>query len=198
MRITAPAVNPVAVTFDDGTADFVDDALPVLVEHGVPALLYLATGFVESNEALPYGGRPLTWSALRDALSTGLVTIGSHTHSHAVLDRLSEHEIEDELRRAAALAEDNLGVPLEHFAYPKGAANSAVSDAVVRRTFVSAATGEIRSNPYGSTDVHRLGRTPIQRSDAMKWFQPKVDGGMRLEGTMRRWLNRVRYGNKTN
>jgi peptidoglycan/xylan/chitin deacetylase (PgdA/CDA1 family) len=193
-----PTLDPVVVTFDDGTADFVDDALPVLVEHQVPALLYLATGFVETDDALPYGGQPLTWSALRDALSTGLVTIGSHTHSHAVLDRLPRAAVDDELRRSCELIEDRLGVPAEHFAYPKGVATSPISDAAVRDTFVSAATGEIRTNRYGSTDLYRLGRTPIQRSDEPRWFNAKVDGGMTLEGTLRRWMNRVRYGNTTN
>ncbi len=197
-RRDPPSVDPVVVTFDDGTADFVDEALPVLVDAGVPALLYLATGFVETNDVLPYGGRPLTWAALGDALATGLVTIGSHTHSHAVLDRLSESHIDAELRRSCELIEDKLGVAAEHFAYPKGVARSAVADAVVRRTFHSAATGEIRTNRYGATDVYRLGRTPVQRSDDMRWFRAKIAGGLTLEGTLRRVLNRARYGNKTN
>jgi peptidoglycan/xylan/chitin deacetylase (PgdA/CDA1 family) len=188
--------DPLVVTFDDGTADFVDEALPVLVETRVPALLYLATGFVESGTELPYGGRPLTWAALREAIATGLVTIGSHTHSHAVLDRLSPQQIDDELRRATDLIGEHLGVEPHHFAYPKGVADSADADRVVRAHFESAATGEIRANPYGATDPYRLGRTPIQRSDGMRWFEAKAAGGMRLEGTLRLGLNRLRYRSK--
>ena len=43
----------VAITFDDGTADFADLALGVLVEHRVPATLYVATEFVERGTSFP-------------------------------------------------------------------------------------------------------------------------------------------------
>src|SRR5580693_7906668 len=36
------AATSVVVTFDDGTADFVDVAVPILVRHRVPATLYVA------------------------------------------------------------------------------------------------------------------------------------------------------------
>jgi peptidoglycan/xylan/chitin deacetylase (PgdA/CDA1 family) len=193
-----PASNPVVVTFDDGTADFVDEALPELLDAQVPALLYLATGFVDGGAELPYGGRPLSWAALRDALSTGLVTIGSHTHSHAVLTDLTAAEIDAELRRSCSLIEDNLGVAAEHFAYPKGIMGTAEAARAVRGCFRSAATGRIRPNPYGSTDPYRLGRTPIQRSDTQLWFDRKIAGGLALEGTLRACLNHFRYaGAKT-
>ena len=41
------------VTFDDGYRDFHDAALPLLVKHRVPAVLYLATGLVANGD----GGR---------------------------------------------------------------------------------------------------------------------------------------------
>src|SRR5215471_11828996 len=51
----APSPDPrrqrVVITFDDGTADFVEHALPVLVKHRLPVTLYLATEFVESGRS---------------------------------------------------------------------------------------------------------------------------------------------------
>src|SRR5262245_32596442 len=87
----------VAVTFDDGTADFADEALPVLVDHRVPVTIYVATRFVDEGLSFPHDGPPLSWTALRDAHTTGLVDVGSHTHSHALLDRLPPDELPDEL-----------------------------------------------------------------------------------------------------
>jgi peptidoglycan/xylan/chitin deacetylase (PgdA/CDA1 family) len=89
----------IVVTFDDGTRDFHASAVPLLVRHKVPALLYLATGGVTEN-----GQRgALTWQQLAESVSTGLVTIGSHTHGHTDLSGAGELEATDEMRRSKEL-----------------------------------------------------------------------------------------------
>jgi peptidoglycan/xylan/chitin deacetylase (PgdA/CDA1 family) len=189
--------DPVAVTFDDGTADFVEEALPVLVRHGVPATLYLATDFVERGQPFPNGGLPLSWSALSDAISTGLVTVGSHTHSHALLDRLPEGEVGEELDRSIALIKERLGVEPQHFAYPKALAGSPAAARAVRERFASAAVAGTRANPYLMTDAFRLARSPVQVDDGLVFFAHKVAGRMRMEDDLRRLLNRQRLAGAT-
>ncbi len=188
-----PVPDPVVVTFDDGTADFADEAVPVLERYNVPATLYVATDFVERSVPFPAHGTPVSWAALADAVATGLVTIGSHTHTHALLDRLPPAEIDEELDRSAGLIGERLGVAAEHFAYPKAVAGSPQADTAVRRRFRSAALAGTRPNPYGATDAHRLARSPVQVADGMRWFERKVAGGMALEDGLRRVLNLGRY-----
>lgn len=188
-----PADDPVVVTFDDGTADFAEEALPVLVRYGIPATLYLATDFVERGVDFPYDGRPLTWGALGDALTTGLVTVGSHTHRHVLLDRVPSDVAADELDRSVGLIGERLGVDARHFAYPKMLRGSPAVEEAVRARFRSAALGGLRPNRYGATDPHRLARSPIQRSDALRWFSHKLAGGMVLEDRLRSVANRSRY-----
>ena len=187
----------VAVTFDDGTADFAEVALPVLVEHGVPVTLYVATDFVERGIDFPDDGAPLSWSALGDAVTTGLVDVGSHTHHHALLDRLPAPEVDGELDRSIELIGERLRVRAAHFAYPKAVMGSAAADAAVRARFDSAAVAGTRVNVAGRTDVHRLARSPVQVSDGMRWFRQKVAGGMAFEDTVRRAVNRRRYSGAT-
>ena len=187
----------VVVTFDDGTADFVSDALPILVEHQVPATLYVATEFIERQIAFPDAGTPLTWTALAEAVSTGLVTVGSHTHSHALLDRLPEGQVVDELDRSIDLIGERLGVQAQHFAYPKALPGSPAADRAVRARFESAAIARTRPNQYGRTDVFNLTRSPIQVSDGMRWFERKANGGMWAEDSLRRLVNRRRYAGAT-
>jgi len=195
---TVPEVDPVVVTFDDGTPDFVDVALPILEQHRVPATLYLATNFIE--EGLPFWApddAPLTWTAVTEAVSTGLIDIGSHTHTHALLDRLSPDAISEELERSIDLICERLDIEARHFAYPKALAPSAAADAAVRAHFDSAAVAGTRSNPYSGTDVHLLARTPIQQSDGMRWFRHKANGGMGLEDRLRERINKRRYASAT-
>ena len=195
--LTAPEAPsgppPVCLTFDDGTADFVDEAVPALVAHRVPATLYVATDHVEVGRPFPNGGRPASWAGLRDALSTGLVTIGSHTHTHRLLDRAGGAEAATELDRSIVLIEDRLGVECRHFAYPKALLGSPAAEAEVRRRFRTSAVAGTRPNPYGTTDLHRLSRSPIQVTDGMRWFRRKAAGGMALEDDLRTLRNRGRY-----
>ena len=51
----------VAVTFDDGYADNLEVAAPILVEHGIPTTLFVATELIDS-------GGPLWWDELASLL----------------------------------------------------------------------------------------------------------------------------------
>jgi hypothetical protein len=102
-------------------------------------------------------------------------------------------EAADELDRSRELIEDAVGAPVQHFAYPKAVAASAQVEPLVRDRYRSAALGGGRPNPYGRTDVHRLARTAVQVSDGTGYFVRKACGGMALEDSIRRAVNRVRY-----
>ncbi len=187
----------VAITFDDGTADFVDDALPVIARYGLPVTYYLATAFIEEQRPFPDGGVPMTWEAAAEALATGLVTIGSHTHRHALLDRIPAGEAAIELDRSIDHIHDRLGVVPHHFAYPKAVLGSPAAEAEVRTRFRTATIARTRANPYGASDLHRLTRSPIQRSDDADVFARKVAGGMAFENDVRDLVNRWRYRGAT-
>jgi peptidoglycan/xylan/chitin deacetylase (PgdA/CDA1 family) len=185
--------DPVVITFDDGTADFVDHAVPILERHRLRVTLYAATAFIDEARPFPGDGRPLSWRGLSDACATGVVNVGSHTHGHQLLDRMPPDRVDGELDRSIELIGEHLGTPPLDFAYPKAVAGSPAADRAVRGRFRSAALGGSRPNPFGTTDPYRLARSPIQRSDGMRWFRRKVDGGMAAEDGLRRVVNRWRY-----
>jgi peptidoglycan/xylan/chitin deacetylase (PgdA/CDA1 family) len=169
----------VVVTVDDGFRDFHDTLLPLLVRYRVPAVLYLATGLVAGEGAGPDGPDALTWTQLGEALSTGLVTIGSHTHDHLNLGRAPDRVCRDQMLRSKGLVEDHLGVACRHFAYP-WAVGSATADRLARELFDSAALDAWRTNRAAATDPWRLGRSPILASDGVTFFRAKLQG--RLDG----------------
>lgn len=187
----------VAVTFDDGTADFAEVAAPILERHAIPATLYVATSFVEDQRQFPQDGIPATWTSLRDVTATGLVTIGSHTHTHLLLDRAQPREAAEDLDRSIDLIGDRLGLVPRHFAYPKALLGSPSVQIEVRTRFLSAAVAGTRPNPFGRSDKYCLSRSPIQIEDGLHFFAIKATGGMRLEDDVRQFLNRHRFAGLT-
>ena len=187
----------VALTFDDGTADFVDEALPVLLRYGVPATYYLATDFIERQRPFPDGGVPMTWTAAAEAVDSGLVTIGSHTDTHLLLDRVNGETAAAELDRSLDRIGERLGVRARHFAYPKAVLGSEEAQAEVRSRFRTATIARTRPNRFGAADLHRLTRSPVQRGDDMDVFARKAAGGMGFENDVRDVVNRWRYRNET-
>lgn len=182
----------VVLTFDDGTADWVDHVLPALERHRVPATFYVATAFVDEQRPLPGDGVPITWAGLKEMAASQLVTLGSHTHTHALMDRLAVPDIAGELDRSIELLGQRVGVTAEHFCYPKALLGSPPAEAAIRERFRSATIAGTRPNVAG-VDPYRLTRSPVQPTDGQRWFQRKATGGMSFENDLRDLLNRVRY-----
>jgi peptidoglycan/xylan/chitin deacetylase (PgdA/CDA1 family) len=189
---------PIVVTFDDGTEDLADIATPILERYAIPATLYVATEFVDRDIRFPADGKALSWASLAEMVATGLITVGSHTHTHALLDRLSPVAAAIEIGTSGRMIDDHIGQLPRHFAYPKAVAAPPSVERLIRSSYRSAALAGTRANRRGHTDLHRLARSPIQLSDGMRWFEHKVGGGMALEDDLRRGVNRWRYARSTN
>lgn len=57
-HVDEPLRPTVVITFDDGTDDFVDVAVPALVRHDLPATLYVATQYIDEQSEFPWGRSP--------------------------------------------------------------------------------------------------------------------------------------------
>ncbi len=172
------------LTFDDGYADMHANAFPLLRDRHIPFTLYITTLPIEDSTATQPGASPLTWAQVEEMLGSGLVTIGAHTHSHPDLRYLSADAVAAELDESNALILDRLGVQPRHFAYPKGWW-SAGAEPEVRKRYATAVLGEGPPNRPG-TDLRRLHRLAVQKSDGMRFFKRKLATGLVLEDRLRR------------
>ena len=122
----------VRITFDDAFENLLKNALPVLAEFGVPAVIFavpdnlgrtpqwdMAPGHPERGE------RIMTAEQLR-AISGEDVTIGSHSQTHADLTRLSVEALQRELTESRVRLEELTGRPVRDLALPYGACNDRV------------------------------------------------------------------------
>lgn len=181
--LSEPSVGEYVLTFDDGYADVHANAFPLLRERRLPFTLYLTTEPVETGTPLREvgGARPLTWDQVGDMVETGLVTVGAHTHRHPDLRRVTADEVEEELEVSNRLIEERTGIQPRHFAYPWGLW-SATADPIVRRTYRTAALGQMIG---WRGDGHLLPRFPVQHSDGAWFFRRRMRGGFRLEERIR-------------
>ncbi len=193
-----PAHDPVVVTFDDGTADLVEIALPILV-HAIgcrPCSTWPPTSSSTRGRSRN-DGAPLSWAAVRDAVSTGLVTDRvAHRHPRPARPPRPGGG-GGRAGPVARLIEERAGVAAARLRLPEGgrrvAGRSRSSSAAGSGRPRWAAAGPTRT---ARTDRHRLARSAIQRSDGMRYFERKARGGMALEDRLRRAVNRsaVRVG----
>lgn len=102
----------------------------------------------------------LTWNELRSLAADG-VTIGGHTRSHPALDRLPIEDVHDEVRGCRSDLARELGTAPSIFAYPFGAHNDAVVEAVRQAGFELAVTCLDGHSQLRSIDPLRLRRTNI-------------------------------------
>ena len=174
------------LTFDDGYRDVFLNAYPLLEKRRIPFTLYLTTSFIESGERFPSGVEPLRWDDVEAMMSSGLVTIGAHTHTHPDLRQCDREAIDSEIASSNELIGRRLGIMPRHFAYPKGYW-SAEAEAAVAANYESATLG---AGPPLVAGTHplRIHRYAIQRADRMIHFRRKVRSGMRLEEKVRRVL----------
>jgi peptidoglycan/xylan/chitin deacetylase (PgdA/CDA1 family) len=118
----------VLITFDDGYRDNLENAAPILLRHGFPAVLFVPTGFLDDDTPLPHEAAlrrlgvfnpTIRWSDFAALEASGL-RIESHGVSHLRLSDLDPEEATRELVSSKARLEERLGREVEAFAYIKG------------------------------------------------------------------------------
>ena len=172
----------VVLTFDDGFRDMYENAWPRLREAAMPSTLYLATAFVGGTmhwdgSTAKAAGPALTWAQIEEMTSSGLVTVGAHTHNHVRPERLTVEELE---KCDAAIA-SRLGTSPRHFTYPWGIPVPAM-EGELRRRYRSTSTGQLGRNLPGA-DFARLRRVPVRRTDPIGFFRAKLRGSLGPEKT---------------
>ena len=94
----APALNEIALTFDDGPhPGFTEPLLKILAEHKIKATFFLVGKMVE-----------VAGDLVRDEVAQGH-EVGNHTYSHVCLKTASPQVAEEELRHCNAVVESLTG-----------------------------------------------------------------------------------------
>jgi len=120
----------VAITFDDGYLDNLENAYPVLEKYQAKATIYVVVDRHDRDwstykKAHHNSGELMREPKLDDAqvkqlADSGLIEIGSHTLTHANLNELDDADCLRELVDAKQQLEQLIAQPVTSFAYPFG------------------------------------------------------------------------------
>jgi peptidoglycan/xylan/chitin deacetylase (PgdA/CDA1 family) len=163
--------HPIVLTFDDGYADFIEEALPILMEHGFPATVFVTTGWMDDAGVHAAGTPPdrmLSWAQLAELSAAG-VEIGAHSHSHAQLDQISERRLRAELADPQHLLEDRLGHEISSLAYPYGYSSKRVRE-VAREVGYLQAASVANATAAPTCDPTSVPRLTVRRSTSLSVF----------------------------
>lgn len=168
----------VLLTFDDGFANNVEQALPELECHGFPALFFATTQHVDDpGDWLPSVRVALSGvdldgfdrASLHDLFDGAsveqigaladhpLITVGSHTVSHPFLTRCNDPALADELIVSKARLESLWGQPVLWFAYPTGDYDRRVAQAVLDAGYRHAVVENVRGAGFPELEIPRIG-----------------------------------------
>ncbi|WP_406708167.1 polysaccharide deacetylase family protein [Streptomyces halobius] len=131
-RAAGRGTGLVGLTFDDGYADFLSDALPLLRRHDCTATVFVMPGRAGGDNAWdPLGPRKplLTEDGIRAVADAGM-EIGSHGLLHQDLTTADGVTLVRETAVSRALLTELTGRAPEGFCYPYGAVDTRAVEAV--------------------------------------------------------------------
>ncbi len=161
------ASGRIVLTFDDGTADFLSNAVPVLDEHLAHATVFLVSDETTNAWDVGIGDVEVPLLARSEIRQLGeRVEIGSHTRTHADLSTLPEAYLESEVRQSREEVSQLSGRPCRSFCYPYGRKREAAIVAVRRAGYDGAVTTEKGTNEPG-TDPFQLRRIAVRHDTSL-------------------------------
>ena len=161
-KLTLPS-KPIIITFDDGYLDTFENAIPVLLELNMRAVIFVMGNrelkSAQWDEFDGFSSCPLmSDEQIRTARSMGF-EIGAHSLDHLALTGLSEKDMAYEVTRSKVAIEKVLENPIQTFSYPYGSVNDRVKKVVSDSGFLFACGVYSGSAKFSQSmmDFRRLG-----------------------------------------
>ncbi|MBN1466571.1 polysaccharide deacetylase family protein [candidate division KSB1 bacterium] len=121
--------------------------------------------------SLPPASYMLDWQQIRDMSAMGL-RFGAHTKSHAILSKLDDEALEEEIVGSRKAIELHLPAPVTSFAYPNGRRHDFDERAkkILRESGFQCAVTTYRGLNYRSQDVFELNRTAAWERNPHRFY----------------------------
>ncbi len=183
---TNSGVHHIAVTFDDGFHNFIDNALPAMLIRKIPATVFLPTEYLGKT---PGWIKNLNHENAQEILMTAdqlkalpdkMVKIGSHCVTHPKLTSLNKEQIISELSESKKYLESLLEKNIDILAFPYDDYNDEIVK-LAREADYLHVYKDLPTYPISRTDSFLLGRISVSPED---W---EIEYFLKLQGAYS-WL----------
>jgi hypothetical protein len=154
-----------SMTFDDGSASIVTNALPLFESKGITGTAYIIPSWVDSSGYV-------TWEDLAVLEASGW-DIGSHSMTHCRLTEVDDSTLHYELRESQ-LELQSRGFSAKHFSPPHFDCDERVTDAV-RLYYESNRPQEGLNLDTFSTDPYSLRSRVSMSWRSLEWYLSHID-----------------------
>jgi len=121
----------IIITFDDGYKDVFVNALPILKKYEFKATCFFVTNLIGQDNSWDIKNKNfskkeiMNFNDINHWISNGM-HIGSHSHNHLDLTKISEQNLLNELEFSKKILEDKFNTINDIFCYPYGKVNQDV------------------------------------------------------------------------
>ena len=162
--------NTVVITFDDGYQGNYTYAYPILKKYGFPAIIFLISSAVETNEIF------LTWGEIQEMRKSN-ISFGGHTKTHPFLSLIKNKDVLwEEIYGSKKTIEEHIGAPIDFFAYPHGDFTEEAKLLVNKAGYQAACTTNRGFDILNQKDLYELKRVSVRNRAVGFIFKGKLSG----------------------
>lgn len=175
----------VAFTFDDGFEECATIIAPILEKYNCRAAFFINANYIESSEEYQssfqhrvktYTKKPMTWDQIISLHNNGH-TIGSHSLDHFDFGKLTNEQIEFQLKRNKEILESRLDYDCKYFAWTYGLMKNfplnALSVTSKYHQYIFSATNYKKYFSYAGKVINRRHIEPYWPYKHAKYFLQK-------------------------
>lgn len=168
----------IVITFDDADESIFFNAYPILNKYGFAATIFVISDFVGLNNFWDHNllgnkSKHLNWDQLKILCDDGW-EIGSHTASHRDLTKLTEKDIEIELKKSKLTLSSRLNIPVNYISFPF----NRYSERIILKTsdagYLGACTMARKASFVRTFNQFLYSRLGVYSIDTLKSFQHKL------------------------